>query len=126
MSRGPNRSGARISSDTKVFSGHTSDPILTPEDLFNFAQQDSTNNLFYLSSTTIDRNTKHYDLLNQWRYIGNEDEITCESEMASYRSVLDWKSRVRTQNQFDPIRVGEIQTHFTSSSSTVQTNTLDI
>lgn len=63
----------------KVLSGKPSDGILTPRDLFKFAQQDTMINMFYLDRTSIDRNARHHDLLGRWRKIKTEGKASLNS-----------------------------------------------
>ncbi|CAF3313213.1 unnamed protein product [Rotaria sp. Silwood2] len=49
----------------KVLSGKDEDAILTPEQLYKFAQQDLKIKVFYMDKTTIQQNTDCYKLLNR-------------------------------------------------------------
>ena len=50
----------------KVLSGTADDAILTPEDLYKFAQKDSSMNVFYLNRARIKSNGEKYQLSNRW------------------------------------------------------------
>ena len=111
----------------RVLSGNSTDAILTPYDLFKFAQKDTTVNVFYLDTTTIERNAKHYGLIDRWRRIGNESkEFDLFYRVSLFIMVtLGWVNQIRSQHQFDPIVIGKIDTRRTSSSSLLQTCVLD-
>ena len=50
----------------RVLSGNAADAILTPKELFRFAQQDTSLNVFYLSKERIKENGKHFGLHDRW------------------------------------------------------------
>jgi hypothetical protein len=51
----------------KVLSGKAEDAILTPEQLFKFAQQDTKINVFYLEEKRINTNYNYYKLEKRWK-----------------------------------------------------------
>jgi hypothetical protein len=51
----------------KVLSGKAEDAILTPEQLFKFAQNDTKINVFYLNQQRIQQNSDYYKLEKRWK-----------------------------------------------------------
>ena len=51
----------------RVLTGEAEDGILTPEQLYKFAQRDSKIKVFYMDKTKIQQNIDRYKLLNRWK-----------------------------------------------------------
>lgn len=69
----------------RVLSGKTSDAILTPQELFRFAQKDTLINVFYLSKERIKQNKKQFALHTRWSRNGSEGK---HSSISLYDEIL--------------------------------------
>ena len=60
----------------RVLNGNTADAILTPQELFRFAQQDISINVFYLSKERIKHNEKQFGLHGRWSHNKTEGKLS--------------------------------------------------
>jgi hypothetical protein len=113
----------------KVLSGKAEDAILTPEQLFRFAQQDTKINVFYLDEGRIKQNSNYYKLDNRWKDSNVEGIANFLYKypicaLIYIVSLTGWVNRIRSHHQFDPIGIKKVECRRTSTSYVIETNEL--